>query len=161
MKQKYSSKDTSINKNRLPVVYSIGSDLIRGKKCIDYGCGKYNNAIDYAKAELNAVVVPYDKYNRTETENAFALSQNYDLLICSNVLNVIAESEIRNSVIAKCASLAPVALFTVYEGDGTGNSRVSKNDCWQENRKTETYILELKTAYKTVTKKGKLLICLA
>lgn len=161
MKQKYSSKDTSINKNRLPVVYSIGSDLIRGKKCIDYGCGKYNNAIDYAKAELNATVVPYDKYNRTETENTFALSQGYELLICSNVLNVIAETEIRNAVISECAKLAPIALFTVYEGNGTGNGKVSKNDCWQENRKTETYIAELKTAYKTVTKKGKLLICIA
>lgn len=161
MEQKYSSKDTSINKNRLPVVYSIGSEMIKGKKCIDYGCGKYNNAIEHAKANLNAVVIPYDKYNRTKTENAFALSQKYDLLICSNVLNVIAESEIRNSVISECARLAPIALFTVYEGNGTGLGKISKNDCWQENRKTETYIAELKTAYKTVTKKGKLLICIA
>ena len=159
MMQMYSSANTSINSAKLPIIYKVGADMIRGRKCVDYGCGKYDNAIEYARDNLGSTVSPYDKYNRTETVNAVTLAGSYDVSICSNVLNVIAEREIRHQVIAECAKLAPVGLYTVYEGNGSGVGGVTKADCYQLNRKTVDYVGELAEVYGSVKRKGKLIVC--
>jgi hypothetical protein len=49
-KQKYSSAETSINKNKVPALYKIVEKYIsKNSTILDYGAGKYNTGIEYYK----------------------------------------------------------------------------------------------------------------
>lgn len=159
MNQKYSSANTSINSTKLPAIYKLRGGNLKGKKILDIGGGKYDNAKVWA-SENGSLVSIYDKFNRSEEENREALSvQEYDVSILSNVLNVIQESEIRKDLIMLALNKAPVVYVTVYEGNGTGIGAESKRDCWQENRKTGDYVTEILSYAQgcSVTKKGKVI----
>lgn len=132
--QRYSSANTSINSSKLPKIYGIIADKIKGKSAIDYGCGKYFD--NYGLEN----VVGYDPYNRPDTS---ALESNYDVAICSNVLNVIAEREERIAVLNQLKRLAPVSYITVYEGNRSGVGQPTKADCFQLNWSRGNYLPEL------------------
>ena len=137
MSQKYTSLNTSINKNKLPKIYSLVADHIKGKKVIDYGCGKYfDNYLDKVDADLHG----YDPYAKDDKGE---LLEDYDVAICSNVLNVIDSYEERRNVLERLKSLAPTIFITVYEGDRSGKARETKPDCWQNNCSSSNYIPEL------------------
>lgn len=154
MKQKYSSAETSINSTKLPAIYGKVKELgDPAMSVIDYGCGKY---LDNYKAKVNCQLFGYDPYNRPDVD---ALNRSYDVAICSNVLNVIAEDDIRESIARELKTLAPIVYITVYEGNKSGVGKVSKKDCWQENRKLADYTDELKSVFKNVTIKNGMAIC--
>lgn len=160
--QNYTSANTSINSTKLPMVYSNSKALsiIKGRKVIDIGGGKFDNAVDFCKTIYTDLSV-YDKYNRTEEHNERVLSEPYDVAIISNVLNVIDDKSARADVIALASDMANTILITVYEGNRSGIGKVSKKDCWQENRKTEDYIEEIEWALGenwTVKRYGKLIV---
>lgn len=134
-KQKYSSKDTSINKG-LPAIYRlVGKKIKETDRVIDYGCGKY-----FDEYHLPGNFSGYDPYNRNKEE---LLNTTYDVALCSNVLNVIMEDSIRRDLLMKLKTLAEKIFITVYEGDKSGVGCVSKDDCYQLNRKKRDYLPEL------------------
>ena len=135
-KQRYTSANTSINSKKLPRIYNLVSERINGNQTvIDYGCGKY-----FDNYNLPDNYVGYDPYNKPNDE---LLNKKYDIALCSNVLNVIMEKDVRSSLLRKLKDLASTVFITVYEGDKSGNGKISKNDCYQLNRKRCDYIPEL------------------
>ena len=163
--QEFDSSNTSINSSRLPAIFK----LVKFKPNtlnLDWGGGKYDIATEYLKT-LGVTNLIHDKYNRTSSHNQKVLIQvrkhgGADTVTCSNVLNVIAEESERLNVIKNCAKfLKPngTAYFTVYEGNGSGksSSNVDRRS-HQQNRKTATYVDEIKQVFKNVTRKGKLII---
>ncbi len=169
LKQEFSSRDTSINSNRVPAVYGMVDKMSRwreGTVNIDIGGGKYDT-LTQALANKGVTSYIYEPYGRTSNENAYILAQlqskelQGDTATCSNVLNVIKEADVRDNVVHQVAkSIKPdgVAYFTIYEGNGKGRGAVSKNDCWQNNRKTETYVDEVRQHFGDVQMRGKLII---
>lgn len=87
------------------------------------------------------------------------LNKRYNIALCSNVLNVVKERSIRDLILRELRRLAPLVYITVYEGNGTGVGKVSKKDCWQENRKLADYTNELKSVFRNVTIKNGMAIC--
>ncbi len=141
MKQEFSSKSTSINKNKVPTVFK---KIIwkSGSFNLDIGGGRYDTASEYLKS-FGAENRIYDKFNRSEAENSFALNKtDYDTATISNVLNVIKEREIWMDL-AELAfdHLKPGGklYITVYEGDRSSVGRKSKKDCWQNNLLVNDY----------------------
>lgn len=135
MKQKYTSANTSVNKN-LPAIYRLVAGKIKDGDCvIDYGCGKFFD--DY---NLPDNFYGYDPYNRPDET---VLNRKFDIALCSNVLNVIMEKEIRIELLEILKELAPVVYITVYEKNGDGIGKVSKDDCFQLNRKWRDYLPEI------------------
>lgn len=155
------SKNTSINSAKLPKLYTskAARSIYEGKRVIDLGCGKFDNAKAFAES-LGCKVGMYDPWNRPAEENAAALSASYDVAVISNVLNVIQKPEDRRDLLQLASSKAPVILVTVYEGDQTGKGRITKADCWQENRRTESYVEEIAKCLPEyrVTRKGNLIV---
>lgn len=145
--QIYTSKNTSVNVKNPPKIYTNrrAVEIMRGKKVLDYGGGKYDIGVEKAK-EYGADVSIYDPYNRSNKHNKEVLGNDYDVAICSNVLNVIDDDIARDVVCQEMAKNADTLLFMVYEGNKSGVGRKTKKDCWQENRKTETYVDEIKIA---------------
>lgn len=161
--QEYDSAKTSINSNKLPAIYHMIT-LPEGSVGIDYGGGKFDNAVE-ALAEQGVTLYVYDPYNRSQQHNRAAIKAlrangGADFAINSNVLNVIKEPEARLNVLENIKKItkpgAPIYI-TVYEGSGKGNEGVTKSG-YQLNRKTADYLDEIKKVFPDAKRKGKLIV---
>lgn len=141
MSQGYSSANTSINSAKLPaVVKHINWEAWRGQRVLDFGGGKFDNLKEFLKAEYNVKLYVYDKFNRTDDENKIAITCNPQLIICSNVLNVIDSDKALKEVIADLHRYKKTTVYYIYEGDGSGAGSPTKKDCYQRNMKTEDHL---------------------
>ena len=161
--QEYDSAKTSINSNKLPAIYHMIT-LPEGSVGIDYGGGKFDNAVE-ALAEQGVTLYVYDPYNRSQQHNRAAIKAlrangGADFAINSNVLNVIKEPEARLNVLENIKKItkpgAPIYI-TVYEGSGKGNEGVTKSG-YQLNRKTADYLEEIQQVFPDAKRRGKLII---
>ena len=167
VEQKYNSAVTSINSSKLPAVFSkvrFEPDTIN----LDYGGGKFDNVAEYLKDKYNATNLVYDKYNRSSGHNADVLKQvkdngGADTVTCSNVLNVIAEPEVRQEVIQDLKKYLKddgTCYITVYEGNGSGEGKADdKRQSYQTNMKLTDYVDEVSKVFPSVTKSRGMLIC--
>lgn len=124
MKQRFTSKQTSINSTKAPAVYSMkrAVNVMTGKTVVDIGGGRFDTAAEAARV-YGAAVSIYDPFNRTPEHNAAVLAGSYDVAVISNVLNVIDSEAARGDVVRLAATKAAALLITVYEGDGSGIDR--------------------------------------
>lgn len=161
--QEFDSAATSINSNKLPAIYSM-VNFNKGDVVIDFGGGKFDNAVEYIK-DKGATLLVYDPYNRSAEHNQEVLSileQNggADAAVNSNVLNVIKEPEARKAVLQNIKQLtkpgAPIYI-TVYEGRGDGVEGPTKSG-YQLNRKTADYMSEVQEVFPNAKRKGKLIV---
>ena len=142
------SQNTSIrNQYPLPHIFQIKKciELMKNKKVIDIGCGKYTNH-QLISSLYDADIIGYDPYVLSKEENHLALSKTYQVAVLSNVLNVIPEQGIRYGTLRLAASLAPIILISVYQGNKSGIGKQTKPNCWQQNRKKASYLPEIKQA---------------
>jgi hypothetical protein len=160
--QEISSADTSINQRQMPATFKRVK-WQSGTRNADIGGGRFDNATEYL-AESGVENVVYDPYNRTQESNQAAVAKvsggQSDTATVNNVLNVIAEPESRDLVIRQAAdAIKPdgKAYFLIYEGDKKGTGSPTKAG-WQENRKAETYVAEIRKHFGSVTRKGNLII---
>ncbi|MEA4947046.1 MAG: LPD38 domain-containing protein [Oscillospiraceae bacterium] len=171
--QSVGSGGTSINKSKLPAVFSLVDDWKPGSVNLDLGGGKFDNAAEYLSGRgVKSYVL--DKYNRTPEHNAeiarLTEEGKSDTVTISNVLNVIKEQSGRDEVLANAADAVKpggTVYITVYEGNksGTGkytqfNKATKEPASWQENRLTISYLKEVRKYFSDVTsvKSGKLII---
>lgn len=127
MKQRFTSKQTSINSTKAPAVYSMkrAVNVMTGKTVVDIGGGRFDTAVEAARV-YGAAVSIYDPFNRTPEHNAAVLAGSYDVAVISNVLNVIDSEAARGDVVRLAATKAA--------------------DSWQENRRTADYMDEIAAA---------------
>lgn len=150
MAQTYTSRATSINRKKLPAVYSKAE--LNARNVFDYGCGSYVEHIRQYVESLGKRYFPYDPYNQPPMDNAetdelvtMLLDNGVPVdVVCSNVLNVIDdEDEIRyitdgiSNVVRKGGG---TAYFTVYEGDRSGVGRATGEDQYQRNERLKDYL---------------------
>lgn len=158
--QEFTSANTSINSTKAPAIYNnkVAQSIMKNRRVIDLGGGQYDTGIK-AGERLGATVSVYDPYNRSPEHNAEVLSGSYDVAVISNVLNVIKEREVRSELLKLASSKADTILITVYAGNGSGVGKQSQKDCWQENRRLESYMAEVEqaTGYN-VQKHGSIII---
>lgn len=147
--QNYSSSGTSINKNKLPVLFGKILDKLPDKATVfDYGCGKYTAHIRNAVEKAGCRYLPYDPYNQPQEVNEdsrrwalFSRLAGHPVIVtCSNVLNVIDDDSTICEIIDDMRSIGNRTVVTVYEGDGKGIGRQTGPDSYQRNMKLKTYI---------------------
>ena len=146
MKQKYSSKNTSINKTKLPIIYSkINWEKLReewSKKhntkpiVLDYGCGRYTEHIQKFVENLGFEYVGYDPYWASEVDHK---KLNPAVIVCSNVLNVIQENWMIKRIMKHLYRHGVPYFITVYEGDKSGKGRATSDTSYQRNATLHTY----------------------
>lgn len=166
-KQTLSSAATSIN-DRLPAIIGLMEKYgvtWTGADVLDYGCGRFpGHVAHYALDHGARGVRSYDKYNSVNMGYGRP-AVGADVVILSNVLNVINSAAVRASVLRECyrrlyATPGAAVYVTVYEGDGTGDGKQTGPDSWQENRRTASYMDEIHGAIPDamVERHGKLII---
>lgn len=165
VQQEISSAATSINANKLPVLYTNKNAVFTpGGVNVDVGGGRFDNVTEYL-GKMGVQNLIFDPYNRDEQHNRRVLmyltdGNQADTATCSNCLNVIKEEAARRNVILECAKAIKAdgkAYFTVYEGDGSGVGKVTKSG-WQENRKTASYVQEIEQFFDSVVPHGKIIV---
>ena len=147
MTQTYTSANTSINSAKLPAIYNKINwhrAILTNETIMDYGCGKFNNAKDFVEG-IGFEWHGYDKYNRSKEENGMVLDfllekGTADIVICSNVLNVIDSEEEVKKIARIIRNYSKHYFVTVYEGDKSGKGRITKNDCYQRNESVKEYL---------------------
>lgn len=74
MKQRFTSRQTSINSTKAPAVYSMkrAVEAMTGKKVVDIGGGRFDTAAEVARV-YGAAVSIYDPFNRTPEHNSAVL----------------------------------------------------------------------------------------
>lgn len=165
--QNYTSAATSINSTKLPAIYNKLTDsaYLWASSYLDFGCGRYTQHIaDHVASKAYEVSEKapreyrdhmgiwhgYDAYNQTEEVNeleldAFREESDFfnQMVICSNVLNVIDSEETIAWIAARFMTWADngaAIMVTVYEGDRSGIGRETKADCYQRNEKISDYL---------------------
>ena len=157
MAQRYTSAETSVNTTKLPFLFSHLESLIgKAEKpdhfILDIGCGKETTHIRDKVESLGWGYIGYDPYNQDEDgQNIARLAMAYfpiSIATLSNVVNVIDDDQAMIEAIKFGISHADshVALVTIYEGDGSGVGKVTKNDCYQRNMKRKDYLPLFKSA---------------
>lgn len=162
--QEYTSKNTSINGNKLPAIFKL-VHFNPGTTNLDYGGGKFDNVTEYLE-DMGVTNLVYDPFNRSVQHNRDVLSRvrkqgGADTVTISNVLNVIQEESVRKDILIRTSKLVKPGgnvYITVYEGNGSGESAPTKSG-YQRNLKTEEYLEEIKEVYPDAIRKGKLIVC--
>lgn len=149
--QSFTSANTSINKNQLPAVFKKVK-FKNGDTVLDYGCGKYTEHVRGFLAENSDGTITYcplDPYNQPDSINAKSLfdviaNGGANVIICSNVLNVIDSDETIKQIVESMKGLTgtldSTICVTVYEGDKTGVGRQTGPDQYQRNERLKNYI---------------------
>lgn len=164
IEQKITSAGTSIS--TINHIYKLLPQLGYKRETIilDFGCGKYNK--NKEEAEKHGYRwFGYDPYNRSEEENKLTSKLmklvKPNVIICSNVLNVLDSDFILQDVLGQIYDYAAKdtdIYITIYEGDKSGVGKVTTKG-YQRNWKLikySDYILEL---FDVVDIKGNILKC--
>ena len=164
--QKHKSPDTSLNQVSAGLKHAVSKGLITPNSVnVDNGGGKYDAGKNHVESSIEgAKLHVLDPYNRSEEHNAEVLKNTKgksDYVGMHNVLNVIQEPEYRKEALEKVKSLMKpktgIAHITIYQGDKSGNGRISKTNkktgetSWQEHRPTSSYIDEVKSVFPEET----------
>ncbi len=166
MKAIITSKNTSTNKEKVPAIYKkLDKCAVHGTHLFDVGCGKWTKHI--AKYAKDHAICDhwhgFDPYNQTKQNNEDVTKvawseklrpygeENPNVFVSSNVLNVIKGSERQRGYlqsIFRMMKRIDECYITVYEGDKSGSGRMTKKDCWQENKRLIEYFELVKMAYR-------------
>lgn len=151
MSQNFTSRATAVNgkAGKLPAIYKKLN--LKGLAILDIGCGAYTDHIHDYVTTNDGYWFGIDPFNQTETHNinvlaswdvVSAIYEDENLVISSNVLNVIDDEEALkdavNCIVEKSAFGA--YAVTVYEGDGSGIGRQTGADQYQRNAKLKKYL---------------------
>lgn len=157
--QSISSADTSIRQ--------VASSLKKipwqqGTTNVDIGGGRFDEGTQYL-ADRGVENLVFDPFNRNEQHNRRVVerlkSGGVDTATATNVLNVIAEPEVRSEVIrqaAKAINQDGTAYFQIYEGDASGQGKETSKG-WQNNARTAAYLEEVGQYFGDVRRKGNLI----
>lgn len=150
MAQTITSKGTALV--QLPALHKAKSVLAKvhyyvrlgfTPNVLDFGAGRPESQTLSANwlESLGACYEAFDPYWGNEFHNKRVMARRYDIVICSNVLNVIDDDDALKKAVRDCVyALLPAgtAFFRVYEGNGTGIPKETSKG-FQRNAKTAVY----------------------
>ena len=150
MAQKYSSANTSMNKNKIPVLFTKVKKHFGWKQWetnLDIGGGSYDNVTKWLDA-IDTVNWIYDPYNRPKEWNEqvfirLLMEEGSHTATLSNVLNVIENKENRLEILNfayKYLKPDGICYITCYN---SGKKGISKKDCYQVAEPLSFYLKEV------------------
>jgi hypothetical protein len=163
--QQYTSAATSINKNKVPKLFTVVDKHIgwfRGQINVDIGGGKYDTATQYLwQREVKNYI--WDKYNRSWEHNSEIERKVHTgyahTVTLSNVLNVIKERHVRMGLVLMAwhwVKPGGSIYISVYNSKKEGES---KKDCWQNAMTLKDYLKEVQEVCpQAITKHGIIII---
>lgn len=162
--QEHTSADTSLKQVSSGIKYAVKNGLIKPNSLnVDHGGGRFDLGKDHVESSVEGSKMHvHDPFNRSDEHNENVRRKCHgksDYVGMHNVLNVIKEPEHRESALREMGKFMKpggVAHVTVYEGDRTGNARMSKankgrGSSWQNHLPTKDYVSEIKKVFPEET----------
>lgn len=157
--QLITSKNTSVNTTKVPYLFNhIDWKKMQKRwgavQVFDYGCGrKIDHYLKFFQ-DKGIKYVGYDPYwgdgslilkdleiFQKMIQDYLGKSKHMPVILISNVLNVLPEWEQVQQIHNWLNNQTPAPCFIkVYSGKGDGIGRMSKTDCYQQNKPTWQYI---------------------
>lgn len=136
------------NSNRLPALMEYLKDK-DFKNILNFGCGMFAEGHAKEMKQYNINLVNYDKYIHGE-EFLETLDMNkIDVIICSNVLNVIPDDIEITKILEWFKKQGKPIYISIYEGDRKNKITLNKNGCYQRNETKKVFYEKfLKDDYK-------------
>jgi len=170
MKQRYKSAGTSLN--QVPSLIKLinkNKDLKEDRVLLDFGAGRFNKTREYVETTSGTIYYAYDPYNRSNEENNAAIARKYDVIMLSNVLNVVKEKHNRHSILnLRRLLLKPGGRLYVrtyqapksstFKQDPEPGQPTKKGTCWQMCQPLSFYIPEIKEVLTYIEHKNGYLI---
>jgi len=138
------SKLTSINSNRLPRLYGYLNRMVGldNKTVLDLGCGNPKTQELLRNSFPNTRLILIDKFwNGTGLNTrAYKAACKYqpDLVVISNVLNVIDQDEDMYDLLSSAAMMKAPIYITIYEGNKSGVGEETSRG-YQRNQPVKWY----------------------
>ena len=156
MSQEITSAGTSLN--QVPTLIRIiekDGMLKPGTLLLDYGAGRFHKTREFVEGTPGITYMPFDPYNRSEEVNNAALSEKYDVVMLSNVLNVIRKPADRRKVLHQIQKLMnPDARLYIrtYNAPRSGlyqegyyrGQPTKQGTCWQNCQPMGYYLPEIR-----------------
>lgn len=158
MSQVISSAKTSIKQVPAIAKKDYFLDSLKSAQCaLNYGCGEFPILVDRHCNHNFFKYDPFHDYNELKDFYAF------DVILCANVLNVIDSRYTMTDIVWSIFNhleRGGKAFFSVYEGNRSGDGKVTKKG-YQRNQKSGDYLELLSHVFgaQNVTKKGNEFIC--
>lgn len=136
------------NANKLPYLLSYLKAKDTKETILNFGCGKH-----YKRHEkmFGASLINYDC--NIEEVNELPNINQFQIVICNNVLNVIEDTQEIKDILDYFDTLKGKKIFvTVYEGDKTGKGRYTVLGTYQQNKKFKDYNILWSRGYKRIGK---------
>jgi hypothetical protein len=139
------SKNTSINNTRLPRLYGYINRMVglEGKTVLDLGCGNPVTQQLIRDSFPNTKFILIDKFwqgtNLVHRAWKAAYSHKVDLVVISNVLNVIDSDSDLVELISSAVLMNTDIYITIYEGDKSGIGKETTRG-YQRNQKISYYM---------------------
>ena len=162
MKQEFDSAATSLNQvpSLIKMIHEYG-ELKPDTLLLDYGAGKYDKTREYVEGTSDTSYYPYDPYNRSETVNNEALDNEYDIVMLSNVLNVVKEKINRLMILEQIKILMkPGARLYVrtyqapksslYQSGPEPGQPTKQGTCWQMCQPSSFYEEEILQVFSKI-----------
>ena len=153
------SKMTSINTTRLPRLYGYLKRMVglEGKVILDLGCGNPVTQRLIWDSFPNTKVIMVDKYwmgtNMLHRAWKAAHGETVDIVVISNVLNVIdSDSDMLELISSAVLMKAPIYI-TIYEGNKSGIGEETSRG-YQRNQPTKWYTKLFSPLYYNVELKN-------
>jgi hypothetical protein len=170
MTQKYNSAATSLN--QVPSLIKMINDegeLKPGTLLLDFGAGKFSKTREYVEGTSDTSYHAYDPYNLPEDVNNASLERKYDVIMLSNVLNVVKEKDARKDILNLCRLLMkPGARLYIrtyqapksdlYQEDPEPGQPTKNGTCWQMCQPLSFYMEEIQEVLPNITIKRGYLI---
>lgn len=156
--QQFSSAATSLNQVPRALTLldreGVWNDVT---SALDLGAGKYDASKNYLSAR-NVSLFRYDPYNLPDEVNTAALaSGKHEIVLLSNVLNVIKEKSARDDLIKLAKQhVSPTGqlVVQVYSGTNDGKPKRTGIDQYQLNQPLAYYASEIKKHFNKVDLTG-------
>ena len=165
--QKYHSTCTNADFKAKGIIYGVNNSLFKdGSVNIDIGSGKFKTVQKFLKSKCNVYSILYDPFMQPSSQNQKAVQwvkeHNTFSSTVSNVLNVIAEEDVVLNTINQASRAIVedgISIFTIYEGDKSGEGAPVGNDGYQRNQSTADYVPMCQQYFSNVDRTGNVIIC--
>ena len=166
IREKQTALSGGTSRNQNPAGNEYGKkwgSFRRGTRNIDIGAGRFDKATQFL-SDLGVENIPFDPVNRDSETNrraAEGVRENpADTATVHNVLNVIDNDSVMDGIINQAArgiKKDGAAIFTVYEGDRSGNGKATR-DGYQRNAKASAYVPHIAKYFGSVEAHGNVII---
>tara|TARA_Y100001956_G_C4070291_1_gene163608 strand:+ start:19 stop:513 length:495 start_codon:yes stop_codon:yes gene_type:complete len=141
------SESIKTSRKQIAKIIINNKEKLKDSVWLNFGCGKYSdltynllNGFHYDPFLTNVNNYNFNDINKIPCKR-------FDYVVCANVLNVLQDDSLLNTLLTLESLNTDSYLISIYEGDKTGNGKITKHGTYQRNDKTINYLTTIENVF--------------